>query len=117
MQGGELFIPKIPSVKICDIATAMAKSLPQEIIGIRPGEKLHETMCPADDAYHTYEFKEYFMIAPSICFYGHNNQFDRNALGEVGTRVPEGFEYNSLNNPNFLSIAQLQALNEQVLAS
>lgn len=68
MRGGELFVPKIPSVKITDLAAAMAPALQQEIIGIRPGEKLHEVMCPADDSFHTYEFSDYYVIAPSISF-------------------------------------------------
>lgn len=56
MKGGEIFVPKLPSVRITDLATAMAPQLEQEIIGIRPGEKLHEVMCPCDDSYHTFEF-------------------------------------------------------------
>ena len=68
MRGGELFVPKIPSVKITDLAAAMAPTLKLEIIGIRAGEKLHEVMCPADDSFHTYEFNDYYVIAPSISF-------------------------------------------------
>lgn len=64
MRGGELFVPKIPSVKITDLAAAMAPTLKLEIIGIRAGEKLHEVMCPADDSFHTYEFNDYYVIAP-----------------------------------------------------
>nr|WP_279459201.1 UDP-N-acetylglucosamine 4,6-dehydratase (inverting) [Aeromonas veronii] len=68
MRGGELFVPKIPSVRITDLAAAMAPALKQEIIGIRPGEKLHEVMCPADDSFHTYEFNDYYVIAPQYHF-------------------------------------------------
>ncbi|MBL0446941.1 UDP-N-acetylglucosamine 4,6-dehydratase (inverting) [Aeromonas veronii] len=116
MRGGELFVPKIPSVKITDLAAAMAPTLQQEIIGIRPGEKLHEVMCPADDSFHTYEFNDYYVIAPSISFTSRNNDFSINALGETATLVAPGFEYNSLNNQHFLSIAELQSMNQQVLS-
>ncbi|HFK2924418.1 TPA: UDP-N-acetylglucosamine 4,6-dehydratase (inverting) [Aeromonas hydrophila] len=116
MRGGELFVPKIPSVRITELATAMAPSLNQEIIGIRPGEKLHEVMCPADDSFHTYEFNDYYVIAPSISFNSRNNDFNMNALGETATLVAPGFEYNSLNNQYFLSIAELQNMNQQVLS-
>ena len=116
MKGGEVFVPKIPSVRITDLASAMAPDLPQEIIGIRPGEKLHEVMCPADDSYHTYEFKDYYVIAPSITFTSRNNDFAINALGEQATLVEPGFEYNSLNNRDFLSIEELKTMNQQVLA-
>ncbi|MCF5862235.1 UDP-N-acetylglucosamine 4,6-dehydratase (inverting) [Aeromonas veronii] len=116
MRGGELFVPKIPSVKITDLAAAMAPALKQEIIGIRAGEKLHEVMCPADDSFHTYEFNDYYVIAPSISFTSRNNDFSVNALGETATLVAPGFEYNSLNNQHFLSIAELQSMNQQVLS-
>ena len=116
MRGGELFVPKIPSVRITDLATAMAPSLKQEIIGIRPGEKLHEVMCPADDSFHTYEFNDYYVIAPSISFNSRNNDFSINALGETAKLVAPSFEYNSLNNKHFLSITELQSMNQQVLS-
>ncbi|EKP0294138.1 UDP-N-acetylglucosamine 4,6-dehydratase (inverting) [Aeromonas veronii] len=116
MRGGELFVPKIPSVKITDLAAAMAPTLKQEIIGIRAGEKLHEVMCPADDSFHTYEFNDYYVIAPSITFTSRNNDFNINALGETATLVAPGFEYNSLNNQHYLSIAELQSINQQVLS-
>lgn len=66
MQGGELFVPKIPSSRITDLATALAADMPHKIVGIRPGEKLHETMCPADDSHLTLEFKDHFVICPTI---------------------------------------------------
>ncbi len=116
MKGGELFVPKIPSIRITELATAMAPQLPQKIVGIRPGEKLHEVMCPVDDSYHTYEFKDYYVIAPSISFNHRNDDFSTNALGQKGKPVHEGFEYNSKNNDHFLSIDELRALNKQVLA-
>ncbi|WP_115719217.1 UDP-N-acetylglucosamine 4,6-dehydratase (inverting) [Gallaecimonas mangrovi] len=115
MQGGEIFIPKIPSVRITELATAMAPGLEQREIGIRPGEKLHEVMCPADDSYHTFEYRDHFVISPSITFHSRTNDFDVNALGEKGKLVAPGFEYNSLNNEHYLTIDELKALNEKVL--
>lgn len=105
MQGGEIFIPKIPSVRITDLADSMS-DLPHEIIGIRPGEKLHEIMCPKDDSHLTYEFKDHFVIKPSIIFYNRENDFSINHLGEEGTLVKQGFEYNSGDNV-FLSHHEL----------
>jgi len=115
MHGGEIFVPKIPSTRIVDLATAMAPDLPQKIIGIRPGEKLHEIMCPADNAHETLEFADHFVIRPAIVF---NAQADYrvNALGETGVQVAEGFEYNSGTNPDFLSVSQLTALDRSVEA-
>jgi UDP-N-acetylglucosamine 4,6-dehydratase/5-epimerase len=110
MHGGEIFVPKIPSVRIVDLATAMAPDTPQKLIGIRPGEKLHEVMCPADDAHLTLEFEDHFVIRPTIQFVG-NVDFSVNALGQRGKPVPEGFEYQSGKNPTFLDIPQIQALN------
>lgn len=112
MQGGEIFIPKIPSMRIVDLAKAMAPMLEINIIGIRPGEKLHEIMCPSDDSYHTFEYKDHFVIAPSITFFSRSNDFTSNALMEIGTPVSPGFEYNSRNNPDFLTIEQLLSFNK-----
>lgn len=116
MKGGEIFIPKIPSVKITDLAQSMAPELPINVVGIRPGEKLHEVMCPSDDSYHTYEFDDYFMITPSINFNTRNNDFSISGLGERGRLVEMGFEYNSKNNDHYLSIGELQQLNMKVLS-
>ena len=69
MHGGEIFVPKIPSVRITDLAEAMAPGMPTNVIGIRPGEKLHETMCPADDSHLTVEFQDHFVLRPTIKFY------------------------------------------------
>ena len=112
MHGGETFVPKIPSVRITDLAKAMAPELPTHIIGIRPGEKLHEVMCPADDSYHTYEFDDHFVIAPTIAFTNRANEFETNAKGEGGKQTELGFEYNSRTNEDFLTIAQLSAMND-----
>lgn len=111
MYGGEIFIPKIPSIKITDLAAAIAPTLAQKVVGIRPGEKLHEIMCPTDDSYHTFEYKDHYVIAPSIQFSSRSNDFTVNALNENGTMVEPGFEYNSKNNHTFLSIDDIQELN------
>ncbi|REL26067.1 UDP-N-acetylglucosamine 4,6-dehydratase (inverting) [Thalassotalea euphylliae] len=113
MLGGEIFVPKIPSIRIPDLATALDPSMPQKEIGIRPGEKLHEIMCPADDSYHTYEYSDHFVIAPTIIFSSRSNDFTVNAIGEHGKPVEHGFEYSSRDNPDFMSIEQIQAFNSQ----
>jgi UDP-N-acetylglucosamine 4,6-dehydratase len=110
MHGGEIYVPKIPSVKIVDLAKAMAPHLATHIIGIRPGEKLHEVMCPADDSYHTFEFDDHYVIAPSISFSSRTNDFQKNALGEGGKKVEVGMEYNSLSNPHYLTVEQIKEL-------
>lgn len=111
MQGGEIFVPKIPSMKVVDLAKAIAPNLPIKVIGIRPGEKLHEVMCPSDLYYDTIEFKDHFVIKPSITFYN-NIDYTINALGEKGHFVPDGFDYNSGNNPHFLTIDELREMNK-----
>lgn len=113
MQGGEIFVPKIPSVRITDLADAYGAGLKHEIVGIRPGEKMHEIMCPGDDSHHTLEFDDHFVISPSISFFGKNNNYSTNMLGEKGTLVEQGFEYHSGNNPHFLSIEQIKLLDEE----
>ena len=112
MLGGEIFVPKIPSMRIIDLAKAMAPQLPIKIIGIRPGEKLHEIMCPSDDSYHTFEYDDHFVIAPSIQFSSRSNDFTINALVERGKQVEHGYEYNSLNNKRFLSVKELLEFNK-----
>ncbi|MDK2042141.1 UDP-N-acetylglucosamine 4,6-dehydratase (inverting) [Aliarcobacter butzleri] len=102
MQGGEIFIPKIPSMKIVDMAKAIAPNLPHQTIGIRPGEKLHEIMCPADDSHLTLEFEDHYVIKPTIHFTTRMD-YQKNLLGEVGKPVVQGFEYNSGNNTQWLS--------------
>ena len=103
MTGGEIFVPKIPSVKITDLAQSMAPQLPIKIIGIRPGEKLHEIMCPADDSHLTIEFHDHFVICPSVSFYSEKDDYLKNKLGEVGKYVEQSFEYNSGSNHSFLT--------------
>jgi len=106
MQGGETFVPKIPSMKMSDMARAMAPELDQEIIGIRPGEKLHEIMCPQNDAHLTLEFDDHYVIEPTIQF-AQKVRYENNALGEVGKRVERGFEYSSDKNKEWLTAEQL----------
>jgi UDP-N-acetylglucosamine 4,6-dehydratase len=106
MQGGEIFVPKIPSMKITELAKALAPNLEQKIIGIRPGEKLHEIMCPADDSHLTIEFDDHFVIQPTIDFYSSVVDFSKNSLGEKGKKVEQGFEYHSGNNTDWLSHEQ-----------
>ena len=107
MYGGEIFVPKIPSARIVDLATAMAPSLKKEIVGIRPGEKLHEIMCPADDSHLTLEFSDHYVLRPSITFTTRPNDFEINALAEKGKPVERGFEYNSGTNQHFLTVEEL----------
>ncbi len=112
MLGGEIFVPKIPSINIVDLAKAMAPNLPIKIVGIRPGEKMHEVMCPEELSYDTFEYHDHFVIAPSIKFSSRTNDFKSNAIGEKAELVEPGFEYNSLNNKVFLTIEQIKDLNE-----
>ena len=110
MKGGEIFVPRIPSVKVVDLAKAMAPKLALTVIGIRPGEKLHEVMCPADDSHLTLEFTDHFVIKPTIQFSG-SSDFETNSLGEIGKPVSQGFEYHSGKNSHFLSVDDIIALN------
>ena len=112
MQGGETFVPKIPSVNVVDLAKAIAPQLPHVVIGIRPGEKLHEIMCPADDSHLTLEFSDHYVIKPTIQFSGRVD-FTTNKLGEQGAPVPTDFEYSSGKNTNFLSIQAIADMNRE----
>lgn len=108
MHGGEIFIPKIPSAKIIDLAESLAPGIKQDIIGIRPGEKVHEVMCPVDDSHLTLEFEKHFVIRPSIKFYSVEANYKVDALGDKGVNVDEGFEYSSGNNEHFLTVDELK---------
>jgi len=101
MKGGEIFIPKIASMTMLDLAKSMAPHLGVNIIGIRPGEKLHEVMVPRDDSHLTLEFHDHFVIRPSIIF-TQQNDYTTNLLGETGTPVKQGFEYSSETNTQWL---------------
>lgn len=109
MQGGEIFVPKIPSMHVTDLAEAIAPGIPTRVIGIRPGEKVHEVMCPADDSHLTLEFNDHFVIQPTIRFVKPVD-FKINGLGEKGKPVPDGFEYSSGKNSYFLSVKELQQM-------
>ena len=109
MQGGEIFVPKIPSIKIVDIAKSLYPNVKIKFIGIRPGENLHEVMCPRDDSHLTLEFKDHYIIKPSISFTRKIN-YSKNSIGEKGNKVNEDFEYNSLKNKNFLNIKSIKKL-------
>ena len=115
MRGGEIFVPRIPSVRIVELASAMAPNLPQRIVGIRPGEKLHEVMCPADDCHLTLEFEDYFVIQPAIRF-TEAMDYTTTGLGETGRPVGEGFEYHSGKNPRFLTIEEIVDRNRSAFA-
>lgn len=110
MHGGEIFVPKIPSVNVIDLAKAMAPNLPHKIIGIRPGEKLHEIMCPADDSHLTLEFPDHFVIQPTIQL-SNLVDFSINKLGEEGVAVEQGFEFHSGKNPHFLKSEEIIEIN------
>lgn len=110
MHGGEIFVPKIPSVKITDLAESVAPGMPIKVVGIRPGEKLHELMVPKDDSHLTLEFEKHYVIRPTITFFDPVD-YARDATGGVGKPVEEGFEYNSGTNAHFLNVHELHAMN------
>ncbi|MCL1875254.1 MAG: UDP-N-acetylglucosamine 4,6-dehydratase (inverting) [Synergistaceae bacterium] len=109
MKGGEIFIPKIPSSRIVDIAEAFAPGAEHSIIGIRPGEKLHEVMCPADDSHLTLEFENHYVICPAISF-ANIIDYHIDPTGTKGRPVAEGFEYNSGANQWFLTIDEIRKM-------
>ena len=111
MIGGELFVPKSPSIKITDLVKALDKNGKYHIIGIRPGEKLHETLCPQENAKDTIEFKDYYLIRPTTDFTkGTTNNYRLNKRKEKGKFVKSNFVYNSNTNPHFLDIKKLKKL-------
>lgn len=112
MQGGEIFVPKLPSVKITDLAKAMAPHLAIKIIGVRPGEKVHEVMCPVDDSHLTLEFADHYVIKPSIVF-EENIDYTKNKIGEKGAPVAYDFEYISSTNPHFLTVEEIDEMNRK----
>jgi UDP-N-acetylglucosamine 4,6-dehydratase (inverting) len=103
MIGGEIYVKKIPSMKVTDLARVVAPEARQEIVGIRPGEKLHEQMIGAEDSFHTFEYPEHYKILPAI-----NGWSDSPERIKDGKRVPEGFVYASDNNSEWMSDADLQ---------
>lgn len=112
MQGGEIFVPKIPSIRITDLVEAMSGSTDFDEIGIRPGEKLHEVMVPEEMAHHTLEFEDHFVIAPAITFFDKDLDYTQNRAGEVGKAATDKFEYHSGTNPHFLTVEELRVLDK-----
>ncbi len=105
MHGGELYVPKIPSARVSDLATAIGPKCSIDEIGIRPGEKLHEVMISSDDARHTLEFDDHYIIAPQFPWWDENI----NGYGSAA-RVGEGFEYSSNKNKHWLTVEQIRKL-------
>ncbi|MCG8148063.1 UDP-N-acetylglucosamine 4,6-dehydratase (inverting) [Moraxella sp. PS-22] len=103
MVGGEIYVKKIPSMTMLDLATAVSATAEQKIIGIRPGEKLHEQMISAEDSFHTYEYPEHFKILPAI-----NGWDETPERIKDGVKVPEGFVYASDNNSEWMTTGQLK---------
>ncbi|MDH0718434.1 UDP-N-acetylglucosamine 4,6-dehydratase (inverting) [Acinetobacter junii] len=104
MVGGEIYVKKIPSMKVTDIARVVAPDAKQETIGIRPGEKLHEQMIGIEDSYYTYEYDEHFKILPAINGWWNDVKRIKN-----GKKVSEGFSYTSDNNKNWMKESELEA--------
>jgi UDP-N-acetylglucosamine 4,6-dehydratase (inverting) len=104
MVGGEIYVKKIPSIKMTDLARVVAPDARQEIVGIRPGEKLHEQMIGAEDSHFTYEYPDYYKILPNLNDWGTCSQRSKD-----GKKVPEGFIYSSDNNTQWMSEKDLQA--------
>lgn len=112
--GGELFVPKIPSYHIGDVARAVAPECRLEVIGLRPGEKLHEEMITDTDALNTVEFDDYYVILPATPLWS-EEEFAVRSGKRPGQRVPAGFRYRSDSNPHFLSVAELKHLVDTAL--
>ena len=108
MVGGELFVPKIPSMNIMDLAKTVCPNCKTKVIGIRPGEKLHEVMVPKDESHRTLEYDNYYIIQPDFRF------FERRFNGESGKPIPEDFEYNSGTNPWRLTIDEMKVMIEKL---
>ena len=112
MIGGEIFVPKIPSIRITDLASAMAPHCKHKLIGVRPGEKIHEVLCGKENAHLTIEFDDHYVITPSIKF-SDDKYFLKNAKGETGEYVEKNFEYSSGNNERFLSQKEILEYNKK----
>ena len=112
MWGGELFVPKIPSYRILDVAEAVDPECKQNIVGIRPGEKMHEEMITQSDALNTIEYEDYYVIVPSIRIWS-KKKFVNKSNFENGRHCEEGFSYNSSTNQHFLSVNELKKLIEE----
>jgi len=104
MIGGEIYVKKIPSMKVTDLARVIAPECKQEVVGIRPGEKLHEQMIGAEDAYYTYEYDEHYKVLPAI-----NDWYNCQERIKNGKKVPEGFIYASDNNAEWMTDDELNS--------
>jgi len=113
MRGGEIFIPKTPSILITDLAKAMAPDIPMKIIGIRPGEKIHEFLFSSDDSLNTLEFKDHYVTIPSIEIAFDKKIFFVNNLNEKGKYVNPGFAYSSNTNSDFLNVKEIIKFNKK----
>jgi len=116
MWGGEIFVPKIPSYRILDVAKAIAPDAKHKIIGIRPGEKLHEEMITKTDSISTLEFDNYYVIMPST-FMWDIEKFRNESNSSIGEMCEEGFTYNSNTNKDFLSVEELKQLIKENIKS
>ena len=114
MQGGEIFVPKLPSINIVDLVKSIDPQGEIDLIGIRPGEKLHEIMCPEESSRNTFEFNDYFMITPAIKFFDGQIDYEVSLEGERGRMVDDGFEYCSGTNDHFLSVDEIKIRNESL---
>jgi len=108
MKGGEIFIPKLPSMRVVDLIDALAPDCEKKIIGIRPGEKIHETLLSLEEARHSLEFKDYFLIEPEFSFW------NQNGFNGEGSKLPEGFEYTSEGNKRWLTKEELLKMIEEL---
>ncbi|MEP4099872.1 UDP-N-acetylglucosamine 4,6-dehydratase (inverting) [Paraglaciecola sp.] len=115
MQGGEIFVPKIPSIRILDLVESISGNRDYEVVGIRPGEKLHEVMVPEEMAHHSLEFEDHYVITPAIKFFDKTVDYHKNKLGEIGQAVAEKFEYHSGTNPHFLTVDELATLDKATI--
>lgn len=115
MQGGEIFVPKIPSIRILDLVESISGKREYDLVGIRPGEKLHEVMVPEEMAHHSLEFDDHYVITPAIKFFDKTINYRKNKLAEVGNPVADKFEYHSGTNPHFLTVDELKALDKVTL--
>jgi UDP-N-acetylglucosamine 4,6-dehydratase len=115
MQGGEIFVPKIPSIRILDLVESICGNREYDLVGIRPGEKLHEVMVPEEMAHHSLEFDDHYVITPAIKFFDKTINYLKNKLDEVGQPVADKFEYHSGTNPHFLTIDELKTLDKVTL--
>jgi UDP-N-acetylglucosamine 4,6-dehydratase/5-epimerase len=106
MTGGELFVPKLPSYRIMDVAKAIAPDAKTEIVGIRPGEKLHEVMVPEDESWHSLEFDKFFLIQPTQAWW----RSEPALLEKGGVLCPKGYSYSSINNDQWLSVEEIRTL-------